>query len=297
MPELFEGQRSVKFRNKRGPLVSRGTRFPFQIAVACWADLLGYGAMIAEAGFNPLHPKASEALRRLRRFHEIVASHSSRNFPTLVMNDGAVAYRDLSLRSRAPTHDFLMRAWNLFNSIKNEEKVSSFPGARMVLATGFRMLGRRAGIDARASHFKSVMHRYQNKNISAEQAIREAANIQQSFDVIPRLQANFAFAKAYVAESSGAKGGLAGARFFVDLSLFETPTPAWVTKEETVEWVNETLGMRVSFAPILDLPAFTQAEIQVAGGARGIRDGLQIAEHLTQDPNVLTALRTAQKPT
>ena len=43
----------------------------------------GYGAMIAEADFNPLHRKASEAMR-LRRFHAIAASHSFRHFPTLV---------------------------------------------------------------------------------------------------------------------------------------------------------------------------------------------------------------------
>jgi len=42
----------------------------------CWIDLLGYGAMIAEAGFNPLHPKAAAAMQRLRRsmrlLHHIV---------------------------------------------------------------------------------------------------------------------------------------------------------------------------------------------------------------------------------
>src|SRR6266404_1927913 len=120
---------------KRSPLVRKSASFPFQIAVVCWVDLLGYGAMIAEADFNPLHPKASEAMQRLRRFHEIVASHSFRHFPTLVMNDGAAAYRDLSLRSRGPTYDFLMRAWKLFSNIKDDENARGLPGARVVLAT------------------------------------------------------------------------------------------------------------------------------------------------------------------
>ena len=120
-----------------GPLVRRSASFPFQVAIVCWIDLLGYGAMLAEAGFNPLHGKASEALQRLRRFHQIVASHSFRLFPTLVMNDGAVAYRDLSLRSRGPTYDFLTRAWKLFKHIKEDENGHGFPGARAVLAVDF----------------------------------------------------------------------------------------------------------------------------------------------------------------
>lgn len=277
---------------RRSPLVSKRASFPFQIAVACWIDLLGYGAMIAEADFNPLHPKASEAMQRLRRFHAIVASHSFRHFPTLVMNDGAAAYRDLSLRSRGPTYDFLMRAWNLFNKIKDDENARGLPGARVVLATGFRMRGRRAGMDATASHFESLMRRYQDGGLSAEQAIREAAHIRQPFDVVPQLQANFAFSKAYVAESSGIKGGLRGANFFVDLTIFDTPTPPWVVKGKTVRWSNERLHMAAPFAPILAFPP----RKHVSGGPMGILDGLEIAQRLTQDPDVLNALRAARKP-
>jgi len=248
--------------------------------------------MIAEADFNPLHPNAALALSRLRRFHQIVASHSARYFPTLVVNDGAAAYRDLSLRSRAPTRDFLMRAWRLFNSIKKDENEHGFPGARMVLAAGFRMRGRRAGIDSTTKQFESVMRRYQSGDITAKQAISEAASVKRSFDIVPQLQANFAFSKAYVAERSGTKGGLGGANFFVDLALFETPTLAWIEKGETVAWSDEQLHMTASFAPVLDLPHFKHVE----GGPLGIRDGLQVAQYLTQNPDVLTALRTAGKP-
>jgi hypothetical protein len=276
---------------KRIPLVGKSTTFPFQIAVVCWIDLLGYGAMIAEAGFNPLHAKAAQALSRLRRFHEIVASHSDRYFPTLVVNDGAAAYRDLSLRSREPTHDFLMSAWSLFKSIRSNENGHGFPGARMVLATGFRMRGRRAGIDATAQQFKSVMRRYQAGEIVAEQAIREVGSVKRSFDIIPQLQANFAFSKAYVAERSGTKGGLGGPNFFVDLTLFDTPTPAWVEKGDTVDWSDERLRMNVSFAPILGFGPVKHVE----GGPLGIRDGLQIAQDLTQDPHILSRLRAARK--
>ena len=61
--------------------------------------------------------------------------------------------------------------------------------------------------------------------MDADQAIREASRIDLSFDVLPQLQANFAFTKAYVAESDGKGGGLVGANCFVDLVLFRDPPP------------------------------------------------------------------------
>jgi hypothetical protein len=274
--------------SKRGPLVRRTKSFPFPIAIACWIDLLGYGAMIAEANFNPLHPKASEAMQRLRRFHEIVASHSFRLFPTLVMNDGAAAYRDLSLRSRGPTYDFMMRAWRLFNDIKDREKAHGLPGARLVLAAGFRMRGRRAGMDATADHFSSLMRRYQEGELSPEQAIREAARIRRNFDVIPQLQANFAFSKAYVAESSGSAGGLGGPNFFVDREIFQTLMPSWIVSEKIVSWSNERLKMQGAFVQVSDLKPHR--------GEDGVRDGLEVAQNLAHDPDVLPALRAAVKP-
>ena len=143
-----------------------------------------------------------------------------------------------------------------------------------------------------ANQFKSVMRRYQKGDIGGEQAIREAASIRQTFDVVPQLQANFAFTKAYVAERSGTKGGLAGANFFVDLTLFDSPTQEWIQTGETVKWSDERLHMRASFAAVLGFPSFKHVE----GGPLGIRDGLQIAQYLTQDPDVLTALRKASKP-
>lgn len=255
-------------------------------------DLLGYGAMISEAEFNPLHPKASEAMKRLRRFHKIVSAHSSRHFPTLVMNDGAVAYRDLSFRTRSPTYDFVMRAWQLFEGVRSQEEHWGLPGARMVVATGFRMRGGRRGMDAVAGHFGSLMQRYKNRQITAEQAIAEAAKIRPRFDIVPQLQANFAFSKAYVAERSGTKGGLAGANFFIDLALFDDPLPQWIVTEKIVRWSDETLGMKASFAHVLGFPTHESEQ----GGQLGIRDGLQVAQYLAGDPDVLKKLRAAGKP-
>lgn len=274
-----------------GPLIGKSRSFPFQISVACWIDLLGYGRMISEAEFNPLHLKSKDALRRLRRFHEVVASHSARHFPTLVMNDGAVAYRDLSLRSRSVTHDFLVRGWNLFKDIRAAEAALDFPGARMVLACGFRMRGRRAGLDASNQHLRSIVARVQNGDIDGEQAIREAASMRPTFDVVPQLQANFAFTKAYVAESSGSRGGLPGANFYVDLTIFEKITPDWIVLGPEITWADTRLALSASFAAVLDLPASKH----LAAGPSDILDGLQIAQRLARNPNVLHALQEARK--
>jgi hypothetical protein len=282
---------AAKPQKRTSPLVRKSASFPFQVAVACWIDLLGYGAMIAEADFNPLHSKSKAALARLRRFHSIVAGHSARYFPTLVMNDGAVAYKDLSLRTRSVTHDFLCRAWNLFSEIKKTEAADGLPGARLVLATGFRMRGRRAGIDMTNKQFKSVMRRFQANEIDAKQAIAEAAAVRQHFDIVPQLQANFAFTKAYVAESSGSALGLGGANFFVDLALFDTPLPKWIKLGPTIDWSHPKLGLQTSFAPVDDIPAWKHIE----GGPVGILDGLQIAQKLARNPNVLSSLRAAEK--
>jgi hypothetical protein len=274
-----------------GPLVGKSTSFPFQISVACWIDLLGYGRMISEAEFNPLHVKSKEALGRLRCFHQVVARHSTRHFPTLVMNDGAVAYRDLSLRSRSVTHDFLVRAWSLFTDLKTSEATLGFPGARMVLACGFRMRGRRAGMDASDQHFRSIIGRVQNGDIDGEQAIREAASMRPTFDIVPQLQANFAFTKAYVAESSGSKGGLPGANFYVDLTIFERLDPDWIVLGPEIIWSDKRLALSASFAAVLDLPASKHS----ADGPTDVLDGLKIAERLAGNPNVLRALQEARK--
>jgi hypothetical protein len=80
--------------------------------------------------------------------------------------------------------------------------------------------GRRAGLDASKSHFESIITRLQDGSIDAQQAVHEAAAMRPRFDIIPQLQANFAFTKAYVAESSGTDGGLPGPNFYLDLILF-----------------------------------------------------------------------------
>jgi len=261
-------------QTKRAPVVRKSMSFPFQTSVACWIDLLGYGSMIANANFNPLHPNSKLALKRLRAFHEIVARHSARTFPTLVMNDGAVAYRDLSFRGSSVTYDFLARAWSLFQSIQTKDHGDGFPGPRLVLASGFRMRGRRAGMDRTNRQFQSVLKRFEDGKIGAEQAITEAGAIRQSFDIVPQLQANFAFTKAYVAETSGKAGRLGGSNFFVEMNLFDSPDPDWITFGPAISWSFPSLNLATTFSPVNSIGAPRYAQ----HGPKGIRDGLQVAQ-------------------
>jgi hypothetical protein len=275
----------------RWPVVAKGMQFPFQIAIACWIDLLGYGHMIADAGFNPLHPEAKQALARLRKFHEIVARHSTRNFSTLVVNDGAVAYRDLSLRSRSVTHDFLIRSWHLFEAITAADNKLGHPGARVVLSCGFRMRGRRAGLDASRGHLASIITRMQSGEVDISQAIYEAGAMRPRFDIVPELQANFAFTKAYVAESSGSAGGLPGPNFYVDLIIFGGNRPAWINLGPDIHWTHPRLNLVATFAAIWAIPQ----QSHPPGGPVDILDGLKVAQRLANDPDVLSALRMARK--
>ena len=222
----------------------------FPTAVVAWVDLLGYGAAIARAGFDPAHPEARLAIGRLRRFHRLVAEHSKRAFPTLVMNDGAVAYRDLSPSDASVTADFLRDAWRLFAAVNTAEARDAFPGARMVIAAGFRMKGRRAGLDA------------------------DELRLRSAFDIVPPLQANFAFTKAYVAEQTGSAGGLGGARCFVEMTLLGRSRDG-LELGETIAWRHPKLGLAAEFAPLKAAPFVGLGETPP-----GVRDGGAVARAL-----------------
>ncbi len=111
--------------------------------------------------------------------------------------------------------------------------------------------------------------------------------IRPAFDVVPQLQANFAFTKAYVAESSGSASGLSGAKFFVDLSLFKSRHPGWLQTAGIIDWRHERLGLTAEFAEVSGI----NRKGHIEGGPLEIRDGLQVAENLTGDKRVLDALR------
>ena len=245
---------------------------------------------MAESDFNPLDKRSKENIQRLRAFHKAVAECSDRYFPTLVLNDGAAAYRDLSLRSRSVGQDFLQRAWRLFKRVNVEEEKKGFPGMRMVVACGFRARGRKAIVEKDNVKLNFILERFQGGMLSFDQAIREAFAARPSFDIVPQLQANFAFTKAYVAETSGKNGGFEGPHFFLDLSLLHKPQSQWPTLDAVFRWRHKTLGLDTCFGKVREISNFTQS----TDGAPQIRNGLEVAQALAGEEDVLEALRRAK---
>jgi len=117
--------------------------------------------------------------------------------------------------------------------------------------------------------------------------VKATYRMRPAFDVVPQLQANFAFTKAYVAESSGSAGGLGGAKFFVDLSLFISSLPKWIHASRIIDWQHDRLGLAARFAEVSEIDRRGHIE----GGPQEIRDGLQVAESLTGDRQILDSLR------
>jgi len=231
--------------------------------------------MIAEADLNPIDPRAKDAVIRLRAFHRIVATHSDRHFRTLVINDGAVVYRDLSLRDDGVTHDFLQRSHRLFEAIAGSEARNGWSGARMVLCAGFRARGSGRAIDAAEARVRLILARLDAGEMQPEEAVREAASIQRYSDTIPQLQANFAFTRAYVADAAGSRAGLGGARMFVDTSIFmRGQPPPWVKHEAPIPFKDGRLGFDCVLVPVNGL----QAPGKVGQRIPGLRTGLEIGE-------------------
>jgi hypothetical protein len=254
-------------------------------------DLLGYGSMIADAELNPIDPRAKAAVTRLRTFHRIVADHSGRYYPTLVINDGAVAYRDLSLRDNGVTHDFLQRSQQLFAAISENEDRNGWPGARMVLGVGFRARGSKRGIDEAERRVSMILAKLAAGDVGAAEAVRQAASIQRYSDGIPQLQANFAFTRSYVADSAGSRAGLGGANMFVDTAMFEEGIPPnWLNCSVAIPFREERLAIECSFVAVTGLTAPGKIGDRISG----LRDGIEIGEAIAPTIALRTLLRTSR---
>ncbi|MEN4139712.1 hypothetical protein [Serratia marcescens] len=267
---------------------AKGSIRKVEISCVAWIDLLGYGALIKESGFNPANKSADVAIKRLDRLHQCVSKLSNRYLPTLAMNDGIIVYRDLSPRTHNVTYDFLTRCIDLFNHI-NEIDIGELghPGARMVISPGFRI---RRNLNFNSYLFEGKGRRIKDKfaagEISAEQAINEALMSRQYFDSNPELQGNFALTRAYLAESSGSKAGFSGANCFIDLSLFSSPNPKWINFSKIIPWSID--GIDAEFGCLESIDRIG------AGKARhaGILDAFDIAVNLSKDKEIEKKLRS-----
>lgn len=59
----------------------------------------------------------------------------------------------------------------------------------------------------------------------------------------------------------------------------------WITLSEVINWSHPRLGLSADFASVLGVNRRDRAPV----APEGVRDGLQFAEQLTGDPNVLQA--------
>lgn len=275
--------------SRRQPKAAQGSKRRVEVSCVAWIDLLAYGSMLREAKFDPTDPRTTIAIERLESFHQVVAKHSSKHSPSIVMNDGAVIYRDLSPRAHSVTYDFLARTFHLHQEINKIEFSKELPGARAVLATGFRLRRR----SRRQAELTTDIGDYLTKQVESGEmpigkAIHMALRIKPLADVIPELQANFAFTKAYLADRDGSKAGLSGPRFYVDLCLFSDPPPKWLDIEKVIKW--ETPGISAKFGLL------SAIDNQEAGMKRheGTLDAFEIAERMTGSSEVIKRLQASR---
>ena len=223
---------------------------PRLVAIACWFDLLGYGTMMDKAGFDPTHPEAKVPLARLRAFHRVVRDHSSQSFPTLVMNDGAVAHAPVAPTSSDRVWSFIQRSWDLYQDASSMDLSNNGPGVRAVIAVGLRAKGSRDGIDAQEASFSGLIDQVAQQQITVKRAKLIARSIRRSFDIVPTLQANFAFARAYVAESSGTAGGFPGPNIFLDTKVFRSDVPDWIIADDPFDWKPQHTSLATRFVAL-----------------------------------------------
>lgn len=262
-----------------------GTKRTVEISACLWMDLLGYGDMLRKVRFDLTTDGAHTAISRLFQFQEIVAKHSEKLFTTVLLNDGCVAFRDLSPRTKSVTHDFLNRAYRLHEEINESEKMSGFPGVRSVLAVGFRH--RRASENFTKminGYGKFLIEKVETKEITAKEAIIKALVVKPPFDQLPDLQANFAFTKAYLADHVGTKGGFGGPNFFVDQNMLPEPTPDWMTYDVTPELKEDGIGG--IFLRVTSMKRFALNEEN-----KDLLDAFEIAERLTGSADIASKLR------
>ena len=254
-----------------------------------WIDLLGYRGQIAQYQYNPLDPNAARAITRIQRFHELTAAHSHRFFPSFVMNDGAVLYRDASPRTGSVVADFLVRAWRLFEDISAVEKSTGDPGARMIIAAGFRAR-RQTAFNRPSSHAESLLKRLAEGKVSAELAVVEALHAHRYFDIVPDLQTNFALTKAYLADVGGRAAGLPGPGCYIESAILPDPVPTWLKSGPPIPWRTDSGDIDTSYRRLENV---LSGRGEIDRPAQGM-DAVSIAVRMTGDANIQTKLHRAR---
>lgn len=264
----------------------RGEKRKIEVAASLWIDLLGYGSMLEAAQWDPTSERSEAALARIVEFQRLITKHSNRHFPTFVMNDGAIVFRDMSPRSSGVTFDFLKRAIALHREVNDVDRSAGYPGARAVLAVGFRVR-RNISFASRlqSGEGKRIKEKLADGSMDSEQAINHALKVRHHADSTPELQHNYAMTKAYLADSGGAKKGFKGPNLFLDLTMFQDKLPNWITFTAQTKWAER--GMSGTFGTFESLDTVTANQ----EGFSGMRDAFEIAEALSPNPDIVKLIR------
>ena len=267
------------------PKTAQGSRREIEVVAVTWMDLLGYGEMLEEVGFDPTTNQATLAIDWMRRFHEITESVSDRYFRTGNLNDAAVSTRDLSPRASSVTYDFLARSIDFFHKVNEADQGDGFPGARMVVAAGLRVRPELTTHLFSTGKAETILGKLKGKSISAAQAVHEALKFRPDYGMSPELQANFGFTKAYLAESGGSRVGFSGPNCFVELAFFDSELPAFISFGKTVDWASR--GLSGTFG---QLASFDNEQASQTSHA-GVLDAFQIAKRISADPAITERLK------
>jgi hypothetical protein len=268
------------------PKVSKGARSVVEVCAAAWIDLLGYGSMLRKAGFDPTSPEAEAAVQRLDCFQELVATAATKYSTALVINDGAVICRDLSARTVSVTFDFIRRVVDLHRRINLEEHAKDLPGARCVIAAGFRVRSKKHYRQGLLDGYGArLISKIDSGEITASEGIKSAITVKPFLATVPETRANFAFTKAYLVDQAGSAAGFSGPRLFLDTSLLKDINLSWLTFDEYVDWTSP--GLKGRFGVVRELNVAEAGRIN----HRGCCDAFEVAQALSGSPAVLERLR------
>lgn len=264
-----------------------------EVSACLWMDLLGYGSMLREARFDLTRSETKKAIERLFVFQDTVAKHSMRKFATVVLNDGCVAERGLTPRSRSVTYDFLRRAFRLHQEVSKIETTAGYPGVRSIVAVGFKHRRKSTNRSVLAEGVgERLVRKVADGTMPAQEAILTALAIKPTFDIAPNLQANFAFSKAYIADSKGTNGGFSGPAFYLDRNYLPDKIPVWVKYSGVVELHEPGIGGQFLRITELDLlPGDTESH--------ELEDAFDIANRITGESDAgarMKKLRIVRTP-
>lgn len=251
-----------------------------EVSICAWIDLLGYGSMLKDAGFDPSVDLAQDAINRLEIFHKTASNFATRKFNIFAINDGLICNMDLSSDSKRIPMNFLKNVIELHNEINRIDIQNGFYGARTIVSAGFRV--RKVNSVTVISGVKDfLLKKLSKKAIKPEEAVNMAIKSRPYFGIIPELQANFAFTKSYLVDTDGSSAGFKGPKCFIDLAIFEQPMPEFIKFSNYINW--NKYGLNAKFGEMKECDLKKMQELK----GNGFLDAKGVGENITNSPEVL----------